>query len=288
MHVGVELASPIGSCDGSVDGVFYFEARADHGAIVRAHHVEPLKRARPASADVARSKVRGARASRKPRPGSAQMRGTIADANCHETQTALREAKARLSLGDRVRSHGLDGVIRYIGVPQFATDEHPVWIGIELDKPAELTAGYALKHKGFFYSIGRNDGTVMGEEYFCTAERHALFAAPSEVRRLLPSGEILPTLEDAAATATASNEAHVVRYRRPPVKGKTRTRLRRERLKRKLEAAQETKDNIDDAFIRLKAKELQARAMANDENVRLPTDVTDRSLAARKRMELQC
>ena len=51
-----------------------------------------------------------------------------------------------LTVGQRVKAAGKDGVIRFIGKTQFATGE---WIGVELDE-----------------ATGKNDGSIKGVKYF--------------------------------------------------------------------------------------------------------------------------
>lgn len=71
-----------------------------------------------------------------------------------------------LSAGQTVlTSDGRQGIIRFLGTTQFSPGE---WVGVELDT-----------------AIGKNNGTVQGQQYFECESNHGLFLRPEGIAEIL-------------------------------------------------------------------------------------------------------
>lgn len=297
VHVGVELTTPDGECDGSVDGVTYFETKPFHAHFAHIYNVSAV------SSSTELAKRRNARqralASRQ-RKRSGNKGATERKKRSSLPADASNELLAclsRLAVGDSVMTHNYRGVIRYIGEPAFGSEASPVWIGIELDKAVDLAARFALKKKGFFYSIAGNDGTIMGKTYFTTKEGRALFATPSNVLRVLPCGTIEPSPAEQAKAKAKEEEpvqvrnAHVVRYRRKRPASASRAPLssasssQRTQRKPRISSARSSRAahtrRLSDELLSLQARELKARALRSDENVMFTETHRERQSASR-------
>ncbi len=69
-----------------------------------------------------------------------------------------------LKLGSRVRvkEKNLDGTVRFVGGTLFAPGK---WVGVDLDEPK-----------------GKNNGTVMGKEYFQCENNHGLMVRQNQLQ----------------------------------------------------------------------------------------------------------
>ena len=292
VHVGVELTTPDGDCDGSVDGVTYFETKPFHAHFAHIYNVSAV------SSSTELAKRRNARqralASRQRKSAGKNIAGKRKKKRSSlpaDASNSLLACLSRLAVGDSVMAHNYGGVIRYIGEPAFGSEANPVWIGIELDKAVDLAARFALKKKGFFYSIAGNDGTIMGKTYFTTEEGRALFATPSNVLRVLPCGTIEPSQAEQAQAKEEEptpqvRNAHVVRYRRKRPASASRAPLSSQRTqgKPRISSARSSRARtrrLSDELLSLQAKELRARALRSDENVMFNETHRERQSASR-------
>ncbi|KAL3319105.1 CAP-GLY domain-containing linker protein 1 [Cichlidogyrus casuarinus] len=150
--IGINLDSPLGKNDGSVQGTQYFQADPNHGLFARIANVELLQIA--TSQFAAPSAISGTSTPATPKTSSASIPG--------------RSGSFKLKIGDRVRTTGgRIGILRYCGPTEFASG---FWAGIELDTPQ-----------------GKNDGSVKGKRYFTCKPNHGLFANLESVQSMSDS-----------------------------------------------------------------------------------------------------
>ena len=67
-------------------------------------------------------------------------------------------------VGDTVLYNGKVGTVRFAGTTEF---KEGIWVGIELNEP-----------------VGKNDGSVMGVQYFKCPPKFGLFALPHKVQKI--------------------------------------------------------------------------------------------------------
>jgi len=84
-----------------------------------------------------------------------------------------------LHVGEQVSIAAYEGVIRFLGETKFSSGN---WVGIEL-----------------LESVGRNDGTVFGVQYFSCSQNHGIFVRPrvlkNGAKKLESSSQLPPESE---------------------------------------------------------------------------------------------
>ena len=69
-----------------------------------------------------------------------------------------------MRVGDTVLYNGKVGTVRFAGTTEF---KEGIWVGIELNEP-----------------VGKNDGSVLGVQYFKCPPKFGLFALPHKVQKI--------------------------------------------------------------------------------------------------------
>lgn len=171
LWIGVELDTPDGKNDGSINGVVYFKCSKMHGIFVPINKISKLgspKFTRKASVrfsssftPIKHSKIDLSKVTSKVETGL-----NISKLLPKTPEGEQQSNMGLFKVGERVWVAGKrKGTVRYYGATKFCTG---FWYGIELD-----------------HQEGKNDGSIQGVRYFTCSPNHGVFAAPSRVSRLL-------------------------------------------------------------------------------------------------------
>lgn len=171
LWIGVELDTPDGKNDGSINGVIYFKCTKNHGIFVPINKISKLgspKFTRKASVrfsspftPIKHSRIDLSKVTSKIETGLSVSK-SLARTPDGDQQLALGLFK----VGERILVAGeRKGTIRYYGPTKVSAG---LWYGIELDQ-----------------AEGRNDGSVQGVRYFECPPNRGVFASQSRVSKLL-------------------------------------------------------------------------------------------------------
>lgn len=194
LWIGVELDSPDGKNDGSINGVSYFRSRLNHGIFVPINKISRLA-VNVSSPSLTRNFSRSLTTSpvvvrqHHARLDFSKITSKIETGLVISPKTSIKNSDLEMfKVGDRVLIAGKrKGTIRFYGPTKFAIGH---WYGIELDM-----------------ACGKNDGCVEGVRYFTCGASYGVFASPAKVAHLLTSSDDCISEIDSSGDGTASSDA---------------------------------------------------------------------------------
>eukprot|EP01134_Creolimax_fragrantissima_P003406 CFRG3406T1 len=186
---GIELSTPDGKNNGSVQGKSYFECAPKHGLFVKATNIQvlsiglpgtPTKMKTQSKLSQARAGLTPSRSTSKsafsmktsPNSSTSTLKSRSSDTPTQRSSPASKYASptgvaagglenSHIELGSRVEVSGKSGVLRFVGEIKAKPG---VWAGVELDEP-----------------LGKNDGSVKNDRYFRCMPNHGLFCPATKL-----------------------------------------------------------------------------------------------------------